>query len=542
MFVNKWIYSLLFLFFVNVSFAQSWVDLNKTGQDQLKKGSFKDATLTLEKALTAAEKQFGNKHDNYQATLMALGDAYNGIQSHDKARNCYLQVVQIKKDTKKDNIVDYANLLNAVARSYMASKDLFNAEVYYNECLLARKKIQKETHADYVRTKHELADMYKSVGKYDKAEAEYNAILIPAKDILGAKSADYVELLADIADVSYGRHKYDKAIEQYETFFTVLKTAGKKLDGMAIYYSNLADSYRMTKNYDKAVINYNESLNVVEANGEEPKYVEALNKTIKIFNDMGKQIESEKLLVKKGELIKKVKGEKSVEFLQNAMDLGDVYLGMKNNKESEKYYQSALASMKAMGKEKDALYADILDKIAKLYVIEDKRKEAETLFLEAMTQRKISLTDKNPDYAKKLDSLGYFYVEGANLTKADSVFKVSMEIRKKPPIGAKHPDYAISLENIGKLLIKNNKFTEGETLMKQASQVYFTYYGGRSAEYTNNQFELAEMYYKAKNNAEAMKLYLKVLDLRKPLGENNPDFQAVQHKVNLLKEEMGKGK
>jgi tetratricopeptide (TPR) repeat protein len=539
MLTKKWIYSLVFLFFVNFSFAQTWADLNKTGQDQLKKGAFKEATQTFEKALTTAETQFGNKHDNYQATLMSLGDAYNGIQAHDKARNCYLQVVQIKKDTKKDNTVDYANLLNAVARSYMASKDLFNAEVYFNECLLSRKKIQKETHADYVKTKHELADMYKSAGKFDKAEQEYNAILTPAKDILGAKSADYMELLADIADVSYGRHKYDKAIEQYETFLTSLKSSGKKLDGMAIYYSNLAESYRMTKNYDKAVINYNEALNMIESNNEEPKYVEALNKTIKLFNDMGKQMDSEKLLVKKGELIKKGKGEKSVEFLQNAMDLGDVYLGMKKNAESEKYYQSALASMKAMGKEKDPLYADILDKIAKLYVISDKRNEAEALFLEAMAQRKTSLTEKNPDYAKKLDSLGYFYVESAKLSKADSVFKVSMEIRKKNP-GIKHPDYAVSLENIGKLLIKNNKFSEGETLMKQASQVYFTYYGGRSVEYTNNQFQMAEMYYNAKNNNEAMKLYLKVLDLRKPLGESNPEYQAVQQKVNLLKEEMGK--
>ena len=139
----------------------------------------------------------------------------------------------------------------------------------------------------------------------------------------------------------------------------------------------------------------------------------------------------------------------------------------------------------------------------------------------------------------KLDSLAFFYQRNEAFAKADSIFRVAMELRKKVP-GIRSPDYASSLNNIGKLLIKRDKFTEGETFVKQASQIYFTYYGGRSAEYTNNQFEMAEMYHKAKNNTEAMKLYLKVLDLRKSLGENNADYQIVQQKVNLLKEEMGK--
>jgi tetratricopeptide (TPR) repeat protein len=536
---NKWIYSILLFCIVQFSFAQTWADLNKVAQEQLKKGNFKDASQTLEKALTAAETQFGNKHDNYVSTLTALGDAYNGLQAHDKARNCYLNIVQIKKDLKKDNNVEYANLLNTIARSYVASKDLFQGEVYFNECLINRKKIQKETHPDYIRTRHELADMYKNAGKFQKAEQEYSAIIVPAKDVLGAKSEDYLELLGDVGDVAYGLKKYDKAIELYEQFLAALKTSGKKIDGMAIYYNNMAESYRMTKNYDKAVSFYKESLTAIEANKDDAKYLETLDKTIKNFNEMFKQSESEALLIKKGELIKKTKGEKSNEYLQNAMDLGDVYLGMNKSTEAEKYYQNALASMKAMTKNNDPLYANILDKIANLYIVEGKKSEAETLFLEAMAQRKTSLTEKSPDYAKKLDSLAFFYQRNNDLQRADSIFKVSMEIRKKNQ-GTRHPDYASSLENVGKILLAKDKFTEGELLIKQAGQIYSTYYGARSAEYVKNQFEMAEMYHKVKNNNEAMKLYLKVLDLRKSLGESHPDYQAVQKKVNDLKEEMGK--
>jgi tetratricopeptide (TPR) repeat protein len=535
---NKWIYSILLCFCLYASHAQSWAELNKTGQEQLKKGASKEATQTFEKALSAAETQFGNKHDNYQATLASLGDAYNGIQAHDKARNCYLQIIQIKKDLRKDNTVEYADMLNAVARSYMASKDLFQGEVYFNECLNARKKIQKETHPDYIRTKHELADMYKSAGKYDKAEIEYAAILVPAKDILGAKSEDYVELLADVADVSFGRRKYEKAIEQYEQFFTTAKASGKKIEGMANYYDNIADAYRITKNNDKAVFYYQESLKAIETQNDMPKLVEALNKNIKLFGEMNKQTDLEALLLKKGELIKKGKGEKSNEYLQNALDLGDVYISLKKNDAAEGQYQSALNSMKAMGKEKEPLYADILDKIANLSLISGDKKEAETLFLTAMEQRKISLTEKNPDYSKKLDSLAYFYQKENELNKADSIFKVALELRKKAP-GIRHPDYASSLNNIGKLLIKKDKFAEGETMIKQASQIYFTYYG-KSPEYTSHQVQMAEMYHEAKNYNEAMKIYLKVLELRKNLGENHADYQAVLQKVNTLKEEMGR--
>jgi tetratricopeptide (TPR) repeat protein len=211
---------------------------------------------------------------------------------------------------------------------------------------------------------------------------------------------------------------------------------------------------------------------------------------------------------------------------------------MKKNNEAEAQYQSALNSMKAMGKEKEPLYADVLDKIANLSLISGDKKEAETLFLQAMEQRKTSVTDKNPDYTKKMDSLAYFYERDNNLAKADSIFRVAMEIRKKNP-GTRHPDYASSLNNIGKLLIKKDKFTEGETMVKQASQIYFTYYG-KSPEYTNHQIQMAEMYHNAKNYNESLKIYLKVLEMRKALGETHPEYQAVQQKVNLLKEEMGR--
>ncbi|MFY7786516.1 MAG: tetratricopeptide repeat protein, partial [Thermoflexibacteraceae bacterium] len=394
--MTKWLLSLCMLGLSTGVFAQNWADLNKQGQELMKKSSFKEAATVYEKALTAADKQFGNKHDNYQQTLMNLGESYDGFKAYDKARNCYLQVVQLKKDLKKDNTVDYADVLNLVAKSYANSKDLLNAEVYFSECLTARKRIQKESHPDYVRTRFQLAKMYKDANRLDKAEIEYNAILQPAKDVLGAKNPEYAEILADIGDISFARKKYDKSIEQYEQYLAIAKGLGGKVTDKDLYpvYLNLGDAYRFAKNYDKAVVNYNESLRIAEGDVDDNQLLENYSTITRYFNEMDKEADAEKLLEKKRELIKKTKGNRSVEYIQNSIDLSQVYIRSKQLPKAKEKLEHALEAAKEMGKDKEPIYAMILDQLGKVAEKEGKRDEAEKFYIQALDQRKVSLKGK----------------------------------------------------------------------------------------------------------------------------------------------------
>jgi tetratricopeptide (TPR) repeat protein len=380
--------------------------------------------------------------------------------------------------------------------------------------------------------------MYKDANRLDKAEIEYNAILQPASTVLGAKNSEYAEILADIGDISFARKKYEKAIEQYEQYIAITKGLTGKVTDKDLYpvYLNLGDAYRFTKNYDKAVVNYNESLRIAEGDIEDTQLLESYSTISRYFNEMDKEADAEKLLEKKRELIKKTKGNRSIEYVQNSIDLSEVYIRSNQLLKAKEKLEHALEACKEMGKDKDPIYAVVLDQLGKVAEKESKREEAEKFYVQALEQRKVSLKGKENDLAKYMDSLAFFYQYDAKYNKADSVFKASMEIRKRNP-GVKHPDYASSLDNIGKLLILQGKFKDGETLLKQASQIYFSYYGGRSNEYANNQLQMAEIYRNVKNYPEALKMYRKVLDL---LNKGDAKYAEVQQQIATLTEEMNK--
>ncbi|MBU0605044.1 MAG: tetratricopeptide repeat protein, partial [Candidatus Omnitrophica bacterium] len=112
----------------------SWEDLSKQSWELDKKGNFQEAISSARKALDAATKQFGPRHNNVLMSLNQIAAIYKSHERYSEAELYLKKALAVRTLSVGDSVSkqDYADV-------YSAMKNLYSIYIIQNKLPMAGK-------------------------------------------------------------------------------------------------------------------------------------------------------------------------------------------------------------------------------------------------------------------------------------------------------------------------------------------------------------------------------------------------------------------
>jgi CHAT domain-containing protein len=386
----KFFVTAILLFFIfTPCFSQTWKELTDSLSLYYKRGEFEKAATIGEKAVIAANKEFGENHINYATSLHNLGFLYNEMGLYEKAEPPLIQSNEI------------------------------------------RKKLFGENHTSYAFSLSELADLYSKMGLYAKTEQLYLQTRDIQRKAFGEKHGGYANSLISLGVIYHLMGRYEKA----EPLMIQGKEIHKKLLGenhptYAICLSNLATLYNEMGQYEKAEPLYIQANEIRKKQyGEDhPGYAISLNNLAVLYNSMGQYEKAESLFTQAMEIRKKVLGESNIDYAQSLNNLAALYKTMGRFEKAETLYMQANEINRKVLGENHPNYANSLNNLAVLYRTVGQHEKAESLFIQAKDLLKKLLGETHPSYAINLDNMADLYERMGQYERAEQLKLLSNQI------------------------------------------------------------------------------------------------------------------
>jgi CHAT domain-containing protein/tetratricopeptide (TPR) repeat protein len=274
----------------------------------------------------------------------------------------------------------------------------------------------------------------------------------------------------------------------------------------------------------------------------------------------GKTNEALALAIKVRDIREEVVGNKHPDYATSLNNLAWLYKGMGENARALPLFSEALqVREKVLGK-KHPSYSTSLNDLAGLYLDMGENARALPLFKEALEVREEVLGKKHPDYANSLSGLALLYQGMGENARALPLLKEALEVRekvlgKKHPdyatlkealevrekvLGKKHPDYATSLNNLAGLYQRLGENAQALPLLREALRVREEVVGKKHPDYATSLNNLALLYKDMGENARALPLCKEALQVfEEVLGKKHPDYATCLNNLAVLYQDMG---
>ncbi len=404
-----------------------------------------------QQAIELLEKNLPKKVDSSQL-YVAMGYAYQRSHNYKKAIEFYRKAIAIDHSNLNVNrslaeslmqdgqlkpaLDEYKAIVEADksdAESYMRIGQIYRRMNNFDAALQNLLNAQL-LQPDSIEVAYNLALLYEEENKYDAALAKLNDLLKSTEKKSGTYSAAETTnrgiFLERLGMVYRKMEKYPEAIKAFEQLRTVDKDNSSKADGLII------DTYRLKKDYDKAI--------------------ELCNEAIKKYpkEERGFRLQLAQLVDEKGDYPGSITQLQAL--LKNSNDDRDVYLTMAQIQEHEKRYEDAT---------KNALAAQPL-------AVNDDQKENILFFLGALyeRQKKYDLAEAtfhqtlkiDPENAAALNYLGYMLADrGLRLDEALKYVQKAVDL---------DPTNGAYLDSLGWVYFKMKKYDQAETYLLQATE------------------------------------------------------------------------
>jgi CHAT domain-containing protein/Tfp pilus assembly protein PilF len=350
----------------------------------------------------------------------------------------------------------------------------------------------------------------------------------------------YSNLLNDLGDLYYDQEKYLKAETLFKKSLSInKKTVGETHPEYLKSLTNLAILYFFQERYNKSELLFLKSLELNETYLEEENnqdYTDLINIVVFSYTSQGKNLEAEKIHLRRVEILRKNEGEEHPNYLSSLNTLARFYIDQGKYEEAEYLLLNVLEKRKKILGENHGDYVTTLNDLAVLYDEEGKYELAEPIFLKVLESCKEIFGVKHNNYASVLNSLGQFYKTQGEYPKAEPLMLESSEIRKENS-GEKSIDYSISLASLGGLYLSQGKYDEAEPLYLKSLEINKEILGEKHPYYAAALNNLALLYNDQGKFKEAENFYIKSLEIKKEtLGETHPDYAVSLNNlaINLL--------
>ena len=231
--------------------AQSWKEVNDSLLYYYNNNDFNNAAIVGEKALTIAQKEFGELHADFATSLNNLASVYKKLSQYEKAELLFKKAVNIRKSVLGEDHPEYANSLSDLGSLYRKIKDYKKAEPCFLQLADYFAKKGGTQSLDYALQLNYLGIIYAAMDSAKKAESFYQTSIA----IIRNNNTDenlFESVLYNLSNLYFQQNKYELA----EPLFIELVSLQQKLYGAnnedyITCIENLAFTYRKNINANK---------------------------------------------------------------------------------------------------------------------------------------------------------------------------------------------------------------------------------------------------------------------------------------------------
>jgi len=559
-----------------------WAELNDSLNYYSNQKEYENAIAFGEKALTAAKKEFGSKHDNYVLALKSLSIAYRQAGQFKMAAQKAEEAASFYKENAGKTTIVYAAVLNQLGLNYKALKDTAKAGKNFRQALAVLRMPEKKDNL-LESVLYNFSNFYIDNKQYSAALPLLEEMIKLQEEIYGSESIDYLDGLNMLINAYKGSGKIIDAIAvrklkaainkkmfgdstvKYAAELNQIAMLYEKINDTAnteTYYrqsinllrnhrplqsilidviNNLADFYETVNRFNDALLLSQENYGYIELlNGATSEFLAAnCNQQARLCEHLAQYSLAEPLYLKALQIRKKIFGDKHADYAQSLNNLAGLYVSAGQLQKAEPLYLAAKEIWKVAIGEKSKDYTICLNNLGSLYSNMGQYKKAELYYVESKEIRKNVFGENNPDYATSLNNLASLYESMGQYEKAEPLYLQAKEIRKKS-LGETNNLYAMSLNNLGSLYSSMGKLKKAEGFFLESMVIIRKNFGPNHADFANSLNNLAVVYKDLGDYKKALSFFLESLEIRKKvLGENHPAYAVSLNNLANLYENMG---
>ncbi|HQW43826.1 MAG TPA: CHAT domain-containing protein [Chitinophagaceae bacterium] len=519
--MKRFLTLLLLSFSLNLS-AQIWQQLTDSLNYYSRQKNYTRSIAAGEKALTAAQNEFGQEHNNYGLALKNLSIAYRRNENYQEALTKASGALQVFKKNNGENSVEYASMLNQLGMIYTGLKDSARTIEVYNQAINILHHIKKGK--DILESAlYNLSTAHTSFKQYLQAIPHLEEMVLLQEEIYGKESDDYLEGLGILANAYKETEKINAAIHIRKTMaeISIKKYGatsvdyGKEMNRIAMLYESIRDSAQ-TEMY------YKQALSIFRGHTPKPELLISVINNLADFYETGNRYNDALSLYQENDsLIKSLKGTATIVYITNAYNLARSYFHTNQFSLAESQCQNVYKLLKKVVEQNNPNYAISLNNLADLYGKMKNYSQAESLYTEVLQIRKAALGENDENYITALSNLARVYLDAADYKKAEPAFLQLADIAKAKA-GISSIYYANKLMDLGNLCYNTLRYKEAEKYYLQVADIKKGISGDTTSDYASVAGSLGFLYHKMGLVDKAESWYNIKLSIRKKkYGEKN---------------------
>ncbi len=352
-----------------------------------------------------------------------------------------------------------------------------------------------------------------------------------------------IQNLNDSALYYYKKNDFDKAIYWEEKNIELIKNQ-KDVDDSTLAGSLLELAFYNNKKgiNDKAESLFLEAEKILIKRNwtEHIDYAKYAQGIARLYKDIGKYSEAERLLKKSIDIYKNKLGLQSNEYNITRNNIANLYILTGNYEESEKIFLEIIVQKKSNGKTNNVEYATALNNLAVVYRALGNYNDAESLYKEAILIYKQIYEEEHLSTASAISNLATLYFEYKKYLNIDSLCQKALFIRRKI-LGEQNIEYALSLHEIGNLYRAIGKYDEAENLLLRCLEIRKSKLGENHPDYAVTLNSLGGLYFTKGDFLKAEFFYLRSLTYTGRLfGKESMEYINKQTNLGNLYRNIGK--
>ncbi|TAF32676.1 MAG: CHAT domain-containing protein [Cytophagales bacterium] len=558
---------------------ETWTLVYKKADSLMQMRAY-DASLDLHrKALPLAEKEFGQKSEQYFNTLNNLGRCLisakdetqqesflksteqqalllMGEKSLAHARAClnlgtyyfpgqrgndmamsktYLEkALDILKTLPENAKVYHMGAVNNLAALYVYLEKFVEAEALLLETIQFMKAKHGAMHPDYASALNNLGALYFNQSKYTQAKLIYEQVLNIRQATLGRKSLEYAQALNNLAVLYEETSNYVEAADIYqEVLTTISEVYGKNHSAYANALTNFSIVQMNVGNYNEASMLLDEALAITkQLFGENSlDYAKSLNNHASLDYMQGNYSSAEPRFKKSLEIYARVLGENHSDYAMSLQNIGLTYNQLGNYKRAEVFLKKALKVLQGNLKEVNDFYATLLANLAELYIVNQDFKQAEYYVKEI--SRYNGMDQSSRLQVRYQEILGQLNFRQNNFDA--SLKHYSEALRLSETLGnGKSIEYVNSCFNLASAYTVIGRYKAADTYFVKTDSLYRILFTNQSDKYLKLYSNLAYRYMCAKEWDKARFYSESTLKTMKKLISSSFSFMSEAEKISFI--------
>lgn len=433
--------------------AQNWNTLYQQ-KDSCWEKDWQACSELLEKALVAAQEEFGKQDTCYEKTAFHLVSCYKELGRYDDALPLCRHALKVVTHVYGKEHPKYEERLFYMGSLFLDKGVLDSALVYLNQSLDFVEQYYGKEDSNYGKILNAIALANENNGNYQDALDNYQAALKNFEKSLGKDHYQYGNTLGNLSYLYEALGQYELALPiAHEALENIKKSRGIKHPHYGIRLSSLGELYQGMGRYEEALTFKKEAL----AHAEE------------------------------------ILGKEHASYGIRLNNLGFLFVELGEYESALPLYQEALSNAAAtLGKQHNQ-YGIRLNNLGNLYADMGQFEDALPLLNVALENVAQNFGKEHPDYGVQLNNLGYLYKEMGDYDTALQLLIEALE-NTENSLGADHFRVAKRQKNLGELYIKLGDYDKALPLLTHALNITANKYGKAYYNYGNILHQLGRLY------------------------------------------------